>query len=167
MSYTKQNFIKGQILKADHLNAMDAGIEANDIAINQLTEENALISTALGGMTIEGYERDFTSGYYDVIDLAEKHEGEYCYNSNGVVASIALAGYNWYKLTVNTGEKYLLTTKHGASARACFLTEKSGGLSAFSPLRTHPKYKLKRLKSLSRITFLLCIAMQGMMHISL
>ena len=31
MSYTKQNFIKGQILKADHLNTMETGIEANDI----------------------------------------------------------------------------------------------------------------------------------------
>lgn len=41
MSYTKQNFIKGQILKADHLNAMDDGIEANDLAIAELTEEIA------------------------------------------------------------------------------------------------------------------------------
>jgi len=26
MSYTKQNFVKGQVLKADHLNHMEAGI---------------------------------------------------------------------------------------------------------------------------------------------
>lgn len=39
MSYNKQNFIKGQILKADHLNAMETGIEANDQAIAELTEE--------------------------------------------------------------------------------------------------------------------------------
>lgn len=39
MSYTKQNFVKGQILKADHLNAMENGIEANDLAINQFSEE--------------------------------------------------------------------------------------------------------------------------------
>lgn len=38
MSYTKQNFIKGQVLKADHLNAMESGIEANDLAINSLAE---------------------------------------------------------------------------------------------------------------------------------
>lgn len=39
MGYTKQNFIKGQILKADHLNAMETGIEANDAAVAALTEE--------------------------------------------------------------------------------------------------------------------------------
>lgn len=39
MSYTKQNFIKGQILKADHLNTMETGIEANDLAIAALSEE--------------------------------------------------------------------------------------------------------------------------------
>lgn len=41
MSYNKQNFIKGQILKADHLNAMETGIEANDLAIAELSEEKA------------------------------------------------------------------------------------------------------------------------------
>ena len=39
MGYTKQNFIKGQILKADHLNAMETGIEANDLTVATLTEE--------------------------------------------------------------------------------------------------------------------------------
>lgn len=45
MSYNKQNFIKGQILKADHLNAMETGIEANDQAIAELTEEMAKQAT--------------------------------------------------------------------------------------------------------------------------
>lgn len=39
MGYTKQNFIKGQILKADHLNAMETGIEANDAAVAALSKE--------------------------------------------------------------------------------------------------------------------------------
>jgi len=34
--YVKQNFTKGQTLKADHLNSMDNGIELNDIAISKV-----------------------------------------------------------------------------------------------------------------------------------
>lgn len=39
MSYTKQNFVSGQILKAEHLNHMEDGIETNDAAITQLSED--------------------------------------------------------------------------------------------------------------------------------
>lgn len=39
MGYTKQNFIKGQILKADHLNTIEDGIEVNDTAVAALSEE--------------------------------------------------------------------------------------------------------------------------------
>lgn len=50
MSYTKQNFIKGQVLKADHLNAMDTGIETNDIAINQLAEDKVALPVGNEGV---------------------------------------------------------------------------------------------------------------------
>ena len=40
MSYNKQNFIKGQILKADHLNTMEAGIESNANAVKILDNPN-------------------------------------------------------------------------------------------------------------------------------
>lgn len=60
MSYTKQNFIKGQILKADHLNAMETGIEANDAAVAALSEEmvksiNGLKPDANGNITLPIY----------------------------------------------------------------------------------------------------------------
>ena len=62
MSYTKQNFIKGQILKADHLNAMDDGIEANDLAIAELSEETV-------AMPKEGDRVDHgTAGQFAVSD---------------------------------------------------------------------------------------------------
>lgn len=41
MSYTKQEFVSGQILKAEHLNNMENGIEANDAAVTALSEEKA------------------------------------------------------------------------------------------------------------------------------
>lgn len=49
MSYTKQNFVSGQILKADHLNAMEDGIEANDAAVAALSEEIAKLQQSGGG----------------------------------------------------------------------------------------------------------------------
>lgn len=39
MAYTKQNFIKGQTLKADHLNTIEDGIEANENALIELGEQ--------------------------------------------------------------------------------------------------------------------------------
>lgn len=54
MSYTKQNFIKGQILKADHLNAMDTGIESNDLAIAELSEEIDEIKPGIVTLVEEG-----------------------------------------------------------------------------------------------------------------
>ena len=47
MDYTKQNFIKGQVLKADHLNYMEDGIAT-------LSEEmDALKEGGIGGETVE------------------------------------------------------------------------------------------------------------------
>lgn len=39
MSYTKQEFVSGQILKAEHLNHMENGIESNTNAVASLSEE--------------------------------------------------------------------------------------------------------------------------------
>ncbi len=50
MSYTKQNFVSGQVLKADHLNAMDAGIETNDIAITELAEDKVALPVSNEGV---------------------------------------------------------------------------------------------------------------------
>lgn len=89
MSYTKQNFIKGQILKADHLNTMDAGIEANDLAINQLTEEIEELKGESGEeieivpvtYPIDGYV-NFNNGniaphdYYETSDLIPLNAGD-------------------------------------------------------------------------------------------
>ena len=38
MSYIKQNFTKGQTLKADHLNHIELGIEALDSEISTMKE---------------------------------------------------------------------------------------------------------------------------------
>lgn len=47
MSYEKQNFVSGQILKAEHLNHMEDGIEANEQAVAQLSEEIAPLKETL------------------------------------------------------------------------------------------------------------------------
>lgn len=39
MNYNKQNFIKGQILKADHLNAIEDGIVSNSEELDQLKDD--------------------------------------------------------------------------------------------------------------------------------
>ena len=124
MSYTKQNFIKGQILKADHLNAMETGIEANDLAITALSEEIANQTRTLDGMTIEGYSR--TGAFVSVIDSAEKHENAYL--RPGYVSGIGnstintpVSGWNWYELPVTEGEVYHLLTFCGVQPAACYM----------------------------------------------
>lgn len=82
MSYNKQNFIKGQILKADHLNAMDAGIEANDLAISALSEEianvgeltNEQVSNAVNAWLDEHPETTIlrAENFSDISNYAEK-----------------------------------------------------------------------------------------------
>ena len=96
MSYNKQNFIKGQILKADHLNAMDAGIEANDLAIAALSEEMDALEAEIEAMKDGGGTVDeivavtySTNGFvsavtnelashasYQVSDVIELHAGD-------------------------------------------------------------------------------------------
>lgn len=44
MSYTKQNFVSGQILKADHLNNMEDGI----VAVAALSEEKVTLPQTNG-----------------------------------------------------------------------------------------------------------------------
>lgn len=45
MSYTKQEFVSGQILKAEHLNNMEDGIESNANAVASLSEEKVTLPT--------------------------------------------------------------------------------------------------------------------------
>lgn len=47
MAYTKQNFVKGQTLKADHLNTIENGIEANSTALTELEEQVGNLKTEL------------------------------------------------------------------------------------------------------------------------
>ena len=47
MTYIKQNFIKGQTLKADHLNTIEDGIETNSIALVELGEQVDNLKTEL------------------------------------------------------------------------------------------------------------------------
>lgn len=73
MGYTKQNFIKGQILKADHLNAMETGIEANDLAVATLSEDlNGLKSNPLIYFSI--YSRGYvcTHTYAELQNLSDR-----------------------------------------------------------------------------------------------
>ena len=47
MNYNKQNFIKGQILKADHLNAIEDGIVSNSEELDQLKDDLAKADSLL------------------------------------------------------------------------------------------------------------------------
>lgn len=49
MNYNKQNFIKGQILKADHLNAMEDGIMGNSIEISSLKDDMDAVNRDVNG----------------------------------------------------------------------------------------------------------------------
>lgn len=50
MSYTKQNFVSGQVLKAEHLNNMENGIEANASAVTSPSAQiGAALSDTAGG----------------------------------------------------------------------------------------------------------------------
>lgn len=68
MSYTKQNFIKGQILKADHLNAMEIGIEANDLAIAELSEEIAEVDYGII-FTMQNNQVSHSASFNDVAEV--------------------------------------------------------------------------------------------------
>ena len=114
------------------LNGYSFADETARASIKSLSEENGLLSNALANMTIEGYEQDSASGFFDVKDLAEKHEGEYCYES-GTIKSVAIASWNWYALPVNAGEKYSVTTKYGGSTRACYLADDGGNVKERYP----------------------------------
>ena len=54
-NYEKQNFVSGQILKAEHLNHMESGIESNANAVASLSEEIPAIDSTL---TQEGEAAD-------------------------------------------------------------------------------------------------------------
>ena len=68
MGYTKQNFIKGQILKADHLNAMPTGIEANDLAIAELSKEIAEVDYGIS-FTMQNDQVSHSESFNDVVKV--------------------------------------------------------------------------------------------------
>lgn len=45
LSYTKQEFINGQVLEAFHLNHIENGVGDNDVAIEALQEEIAILKS--------------------------------------------------------------------------------------------------------------------------
>lgn len=68
MGYTKQNFIKGQILKADHLNAIETGIEANDLAVAELSEEIAEVDYGIS-FTMQNNQVSHSESFNDVAQV--------------------------------------------------------------------------------------------------
>lgn len=65
MTYNKQNFVDGQVLKADHLNNMENGIAQNNASIENLQQnkQDALIS----GVTIKTINGDSILGTGDIV----------------------------------------------------------------------------------------------------
>lgn len=64
LSYTKQDFIDGQILEASHLNNIEKGIENNDAAIGALQEEVSILKESGG-----------TSGFSPTVEVEKTTEG--------------------------------------------------------------------------------------------
>ena len=136
MSYTKQNFTKGQILKAEHLNNMEDGIV-------ELSQEIAEQQSTLSNISIEGYERGGT--YENVVDIAEKHENAYLYRKyvSGIgytATPVDVANWNWYELPVNEGDNFRLITWCGNQPAAVYMLDEAGAIVQFlpDPLQSSP-----------------------------
>lgn len=70
MNYNKQNFIKGQILKADHLNAIEDGIVSNSEELDQLKDDIDNIDKIINGGAYT-VEQEWIAGKY-VNNVARK-----------------------------------------------------------------------------------------------
>ena len=86
MNYNKQNFIKGQILKADHLNAIEDGIVSNSEELDQLKDDIVDIEDVTGIDT-------------SVKKIGSATSGSSAWADTNVITNISLKAHREYEIT--------------------------------------------------------------------
>lgn len=96
MSYTKQNFTTGQTLTAEHLNNIEAGIIANEVAIKSKQSNSISILFVGNSLTQDGiaYLPYMLKNYYPEVDFKI---------------------YMWYTGGYTLGQHYSTFTSNGAA----------------------------------------------------
>ncbi len=114
MSYTKQNFTDGQILKAEHLNHIEDGIY-------RLGEETF----------VDGAKAKREMLLCDALDKATKTSGRF-FNGNSW-STVEADGWNYYTLPVTPGLKCRVSTYCVSNAYAVAIHNEDGGFVARYP----------------------------------
>lgn len=126
MSYTKQNFEKGQILTAENLNNIENGIVANEIAIAEKQPKGSYLTEhqkikTINGQSLVGTGNISITGGTSGASVSPLKDGEY---------NVLAVNHRGYSLEApeNTIPAYVLSKKKGFNFVECDVSFTSDGV---------------------------------------
>lgn len=126
MGYNKQNFTKGQILTANHLNNIEAGIVANEAAIAEKQPKGSYLTEhqkikTINGQSLVGTGNISITGGTSGASVSPLKDGEY---------NVLAVNHRGYSLEApeNTIPAYILSKKKGFNFVECDVSFTSDGV---------------------------------------